>query len=484
MLGRRHRHSRALSSPSVVTLSTLNNNAQGALAKAIDFALLDAMGVYAFFIVAASAQLRSQSTGTLRTINSCIEARNSVNRSSTVRLASSMHGRLAMFIVCCCALLFSAIASAQDSSGLRVVMPAEAGLDSDKLASIDQLIKVGIEAKKMPGAVVCIGHEGKIGYLKAFGHRRLLPDPQSMEIDSLFDLASLTKPIATATSIMILVEQGEIRLRDLVASYLPEFAPHNKDKITVEHLLTHTSGLLPDNNLTDYQEGAGPAWKKICELELQQAPGEKFVYSDVGFIVLGELIHRLSGQDLNAFSRENLFNKLNMSDTGFLPDERLRDRAVSTQERDGHWMQGEVHDPRAYALGGVAGHAGLFSTARDLAIYAQLLLDQGHSQDRQILGSQTITLMTRSRSLPGGNLRGLGWDKQSAFSLNRSELMSDDAFGHGGFTGTAIWIDPQLDLFVIFLSNRVHPAGNGSVNDLVGRVGSVAVASIKSMPVK
>ena len=184
-----------------------------------------------------------------------------------------------------------------------------------------------------------------------------------MTTDTVFDMASLTKPIATATSVMILVERGKLRLDDPVAKYLPDFAQQGKDKITIEQLLTHQGGLLPDNAVKDYLDGPEKAWRRIDALKLQYTPGTKFVYTDVGFLVLGELVHRVSGQPVDEFARDNIFRPLGMSETGYLPAEELRQRAAPTEQRDRKWIQGEVHDPRAFHLGGVAGHAGLFSTA-------------------------------------------------------------------------------------------------------------------------
>jgi CubicO group peptidase (beta-lactamase class C family) len=196
-------------------------------------------------------------------------------------------------------------------------------------------------------------------------------------------------------------------------------------------------------------------------LKLQAPTGSKFIYSDVNFILLGEIIRKVSGESVHEFSREQVFQPLGMKETGYLPDEPLRARAAPTQERDGHWMQGEVHDPRAFKLGGVAGHAGLFSTAEDMAIYAQMMLSRGEHQGARIMSPETFALMTRGEKVSSG-IRGLGWDKRTGFSINRGEGLSDAAFGHGGFTGTVLWIDPELELFVIFLSNRVHPDGKGS----------------------
>lgn len=360
---------------------------------------------------------------------------------------------------------------------LPVVQPEEAGMLPERLAAIDRIVEEGLKRNNMPGAVVVVGHQGKIAYQKAFGFREVRPNRVPMTLDTVFDLASLTKPIATATSVMQLIESEKLKLNEPIATYFPEFAQNGKDGITVFHLLTHQSGLIPDNPLKDYQDGPAKAWERICGLEPLAKPGERFLYSDVNFIVLGKLIEKVTGQSVHEYSGEHIFRPLGMTETGYLPGEELRRRAAVTQEREGRWMRGEVHDPRAYLLEGVAGHAGLFSTASDLAVYAQMMIELGTYQGIKILNESTAREMTKAYPVPGG-FRGLGWDKKSSYSINRGDLFSETAFGHGGFTGTAIWIDPDQELFVIFLSNRVHPDGEGSVNPLAGRIGTIAAAAI------
>lgn len=355
---------------------------------------------------------------------------------------------------------------------------ASVGMDQQHLQRIDDVVAEALSQQKMPGCVVCIGRHGKIVFLKAYGQRQLKPEPLPMTVDTVFDMASITKPMATATSIMQLVERGKLRLGDKVASLIPEFAVNDKDSITIRDLLIHQSGLLPDNPLADYQDGPDEAMRRIYDLKLQAPTGSKFIYSDVNYILLGEIVRRVSGKSVHEFSRENLFQPLGMAETGYLPAESLRKRAAPTEERDGHWMQGEVHDPRAFKLGGVAGHAGLFSTSQDIAIYAQMMLNGGEYNGARVLSPQTIATMTQGERVSSG-IRGLGWDKRSGYSINRGELLSEKAFGHGGFTGTVLWIDPGLDLFYIFLSNRVHPDGKGLVNPLAGRIGAIAAAAIR-----
>jgi uncharacterized protein YbbC (DUF1343 family) len=324
-----------------------------------------------------------------------------------------------------------------------------------------------------------IGREGRIAFFKAYGHRQVEPDLVPMQTDTVFDMASITKPVATATSIMLLAERGKLQIGDRVAQHIPEFAENGKGEITVRQLLIHQSGLIADNALSDYADGPELALARVLALRPQNEPGTKFTYSDMNFVVLGELVKRLSGKSVHAFSRDQIFVPLGMTETGFLPADDLRARAAPTEQRDGHWMQGEVHDPRAFLLGGVAGHAGLFSTATDLAVYAQMMLERGAYAGVRILKPSTVDLMTRGVAVSSGQ-RGLGWDMRTRYSINKGATMSPAAYGHGGFTGTGLWIDPQLDLFVIFLSNRVHPNGKGLVNPLIGRIGTIAANAVVS----
>jgi CubicO group peptidase (beta-lactamase class C family) len=355
--------------------------------------------------------------------------------------------------------------------------PEHVGFRTDRLIAIQSVVDEGLEAHCMPGCVIAFGRQGKLAWLKAYGHRQLQPEPLPMTTDTVFDMASLTKPVATATCVMMLMEQGKLRLGDSVANYIPDFAHGAKKEITLTHLLTHHSGLIADNPLSDYEQSVDESWRRVLQLEPSVTPGTRFVYSDVGFVVLGHVIQQVSGQDIHQFSQQQLFLPLGMKETGYLPGARLRARAAPTQQRDGNWIQGEVHDPRAFLLGGVAGHAGLFSTAEDLAVYAQMMLRQGAYCGVRILSPPSVELMTRAHDV-SGSLRGLGWDKLSGYSSNRAENFSAQAFGHGGFTGTVLWIDPALDLFFIFLSNRVHPDGTGNVNSLAGRIATIVASAI------
>lgn len=393
------------------------------------------------------------------------------------RLSTLYVGMLAA-IFC---LVVTAPALAGDTFALPHAKPEEAGMDSTHLAHIDSVVTEGLKIGRMPGCVVLIGRHGKVVFEKAYGQRATAPAPEPMTVDTIFDMASITKPMATATSIMLLIERGDIRLRDKVSYYIPEFARNGKQDVTIYQLLTHQSGFIPDNPDSDYVNGPEMAFQRIYNLTPTATPGTKFIYSDVGFIVLGELVHQLTGKNVHEFSREQIFQRLKMQDTSYLPPQEWTNRIAPTEQRKGKWLRGQVHDPRAEYLGGVAGHAGLFSTAQDVAIYAQMMLNRGSYQGVRILSPRGVAVMTDAYK-SGTSVRGLGWDKQSTFSTNRGELFTDQAFGHSGFTGTSLWIDPGLDLFVIVLSNRVHPDGKGLINPVSGRIGTIAAAAILDAP--
>lgn len=349
----------------------------------------------------------------------------------------------------------------------------------DRFAPIRQVVEASIQRNDMPGAVIAVSQNGETIYREAFGKRAIKPQPEPMTVDTIFDLASVTKPVATATSVMLLIERGKLKLDGKVADYWPAFGANGKGALTLENLLTHTSGLIADNPLADYAQGRDAAFDKICQLKLQAQPGEKFIYSDVNFIVLGHLVELISGEPLDVFARKNIFEPLGMRHTGFKPNESLRAQCAPTEQREGHWMRGEVHDPRAYALGCVAGHAGLFGTADDLLLFARMLLEGGKSATgQQVLKPETIRLMTAPRPVPGGQ-RALGWDVNTSFSRNRGDLFpKGKSFGHTGFTGTSIWIDPESKSAVVFLSNRVHPDGKGNVNRVRNQVATIAARNV------
>jgi uncharacterized protein YbbC (DUF1343 family)/CubicO group peptidase (beta-lactamase class C family) len=350
--------------------------------------------------------------------------------------------------------------------------------DDARFARIDEAVTAAIGKGELPGAVVAVLHRDQVVFRKAYGNRAVEPAAEPMTVDTIFDLASLTKPIATATSVMKLVEEGKLKVEEKVTTYWPEFGAEGKDKLTLEHLLTHTSGLIADNPVKDYADGRAKSLERICALKPQAAPGERFIYSDVNFIVLGVLVERVSGVPLDVFAKQHIYQPLGMRETGFRPAAALRPRCAPTEQREGHLMRGEVHDPRSYALGGVAGHAGLFSTVDDLLLYARMMLHGGTLNGTTILRPDTVKFMTAPRPVPRG-LRALGWDVQSSYSANKGTAFPrGKGFGHTGFTGTSIWIDPDSQTAVIFLSNRVHPNSRGNVTPLRREVATIAAEAV------
>jgi len=353
-----------------------------------------------------------------------------------------------------------------------------AGVDAARFESIPPLIEQAIAEKKLPGAVVLVGRGDRVLWQTAIGRRAVEPASEPMTADTLFDLASLTKVVATTTSVMKLVEDGRIRLNDRVSDYVPGFERYNKTNITIRQLMTHTSGLRPDVDLADDWSGYDKAIELAIEEVPQSAPGERFVYSDINYFLLGDIVKRVGGLPLDQFAKKHVFDPLGMKETMFAPPKSLEPRIAPTEH-----LRGVVHDPTARRMGGVAGHAGLFSTAADLAIFCRMLLDGGRYNGVRILSPLTVAKMTTPASAPGDpNVRGLGWDVDSTYSSNRGELLPVGSFGHTGFTGTSIWIDPLTREFVVFLSNRVHPDGKGDVTPLRARVATVAASAILDAP--
>jgi uncharacterized protein YbbC (DUF1343 family)/CubicO group peptidase (beta-lactamase class C family) len=444
--------------------------------------------------------------------------------------------------LCVSAVIFVAAAHAQ---GLPVATPQSVGMNAAKLASIEQLVNADIADKKLPGAVVIVGHRGKIVYRKAFGNRALVPKVEPMTVDTIFDVASLTKPVATATSIMILVEQGKLRLSDTIGMYIPDIDDPQSKRVTIQHLLTHTSGYAPDFDLKEKWTGREGMLAALKKEKLRTPPGTKFVYSDIGFIVLGEIVSRVAvqlprkftGTPINAYEDLVLTHLSPVFDSSrfrplesdsaeatividvrrgrIAPTENIRGQRSylgSTFEGDdktgGEILRGQVHDPTSFRMGGVAGHAGLFSTADDLARYCQMILNGGvvpnaergmrnaesarnpqseirNPQSRRILSAQTIARMTAPYVVSeDGATRGLGWDMNTSFSQNRGELFPLGSFGHTGFTGTGLWIDRVSQTFVVFMSNRVHPDGKGDVGPLRAKVATVVASAIEDTPIE
>ncbi|NOS72476.1 MAG: DUF1343 domain-containing protein [Verrucomicrobia bacterium] len=398
-----------------------------------------------------------------------------------------------------------------------------------RLAEMDDAIKTAIAENKCPGGVLWFEHGGET-YSKAFGKRALVPAVEEMTEDTIFDAASLTKVVACTPAVMLLIERGKIGLDDRVAKYIPEFAAESKGEITIRHLLTHTSGLRPDISLKPDWSGYDAAISLACVEKLATKPGEKFTYSDTGPIVLGEIVRRVAGKPLDEFLSEQLYTPLRMTDTGFNPlfsvgrpanftgrnrhavpshaDSAERSlkgftyasvpvaphpkpdihfespvdklsRIAPTEVENGKPMRGVVHDPRARRMGGVAGHAGLFTTASDLARYARMLLNSGELDGVRVFKPETVKLMTSVQTPANVNVRrGLGWDIDSNYSGPRGKLFPLGSFGHTGWTGTSIWVDPFSKSFVIFLSNRNHPNESGNVIALRARLGTLAAEAI------
>ena len=420
-------------------------------------------------------------------------------------------GRRILLAACAVCLMFSA-AGAQR---LPSVAPQTDEMSAEKLNQIDALVEKDIADKKLPGAVVLIGHKGKIVFRRAYGNRALVPSVEKMTVDTIFDLASLTKVVATTTSVMMLVEQGKIRLNDAIGKFIPEIEDEAVKKITIQQMLTHVSGFAPDFDLREKWTGREGMLQALYKEKLRQPSETRFVYSDINFITLGEIVERVSGKTLDVFAEENIFAPLGETETTFLrrdlnqktPNTLSQNRNLinriaptenvcgqqsylgGTPEKDcGKMLQilrGEVHDPTAHRMNGVAGHAGLFSTADDLARFCQMLLNGGSLDGKRILAAATVARMTAPIVVSEtGATRGLGWDINTGFSSNRGELFPLGSFGHTGFTGTSIWIDRVSQTFVIFLSNRVHPDGKGDVTPIRARVATVAASAIEDMPIE
>ncbi len=366
---------------------------------------------------------------------------------------------------------------------LLVCAPAQA-LSAEiapvKMQGVDSVIQQAISDGNIPGAVLLVGHNGKVVYRKAYGNRALEPHHELMTLDTVFDLASLTKVIATTTSVMQLFELGKVRMNDPVAKYLPEFAQNGKEDITVRQLLTHYSGLEPDLDLKTQWDGKDTAYKMAFAETLAASPGSGFVYSDINFIMLGALVERVSGETLDAYTVKHIFTPLKMTHTRYDPPALWRARIAPTQyDEKEHMLRGVVHDPTARRMGGVAGHAGLFSTGDDLARYAQALLSGGGG----ILSAPAVEKMTQPEQPPVAPvLRGFGWDIDSPFSSNRGDLLPIGSYGHTGFTGTSLWIDPTTQTYIILLTNAVHPRGKGNAIGLRSKVATEVAAALSLTP--
>ena len=358
----------------------------------------------------------------------------------------------AMLLLCC------SITFAQD-------------LDPKKLERLGPVVDAAIQHGDCPGAVLVVVHKDKVVYRQAFGEREA---KVPMTVDTVFDLASLTKPIATATAIHQLAEAGTLRLTDRVAKHWPEFGANGKEAVTIEQCLLHTSGLIADNALADFKDGRKKAFGNIANLKLEAPAGTRFKYSDVGYLVLGELVERLGKMPLDEYCAKNIFMPLQLKDTGYKPGEALAKRSAPTGLRDGKTIRGEVHDPRAQAIGGVAGHAGLFGTADDVAAFCSALLNH----DKRLLSPLAIRKLTEPVRVPGG-WRSLGWDVDTAFTAQRGDLFpAGEGFGHTGFTGTSVWVDPPSRTAIVLLTNRTLLGEKSTVTDLRRKVGTIVASAI------
>jgi CubicO group peptidase (beta-lactamase class C family) len=311
------------------------------------------------------------------------------------------------------------------SAGSAEIAPAAA------VKGIDDAVAAALADNKLPGCVVTIGRRDRVIFQKAYGMRQVDPERKAMTVDTVFDLASLTKPIATATSIMVLVDRGRIALDEPVLHFLPELWMKEKRTITARQLLTHVSGFPAETIYEDYKHGRTDVLRRLANTALITPPGTRFTYSDIGFLILEDVVARVSKKDIAAFATDNVCRPLGMKDTGYRPGPELQSRIAPTEYRDGSLIAGDVHDPRAHFLGGVAGHAGLFSTANDLVRYAQMILNEGELSGVRVFSRETVRAMLAPHDVPGG-VRALGWDMQTNFSVNKGEALSRRAVGHGG----------------------------------------------------
>jgi len=364
-------------------------------------------------------------------------------------------------------------------SFLAVLLPTLALSERAEDLVVDPLIDEAVQSHLIPGAVLLIGRNGEIVYRKAYGNKAWLPEHEPMAVDTIFDAASLTKVIATTPSVMRLFEQGKLRIDDPVVKYLPEFQGGKSD-ITIRLLMTHFSGMPPDVDLVPKWSGYDTGIQKALTAKPIAPPGAKFIYSDINFLLMGEIVRRLSGQSLADFAHDQIYAPLGMNDTEFLPPASLIPRIAPTEyeEENGMPFRGVVHDPTSRYMGGVAGHAGVFTTADDLAKYAQMLVGMGTFNNTHLFNPETVRKFTEPGS-PADQpvLRGLGWDIDSPFSSNRGELFPIGSYGHTGFTGTSLWIDPTSHSFVIFLTNVVHLKRGNSLSSLRGRLATAIAHS-------
>ena len=369
--------------------------------------------------------------------------------------------------------------------------PEDVGISRSRLEEAARLVQEAIDDGAMPGAVVLVARRGQIVLEKAFGHLSYDDGAERMRVDTIFDLASLTKIFATTTLSMILYERGLLDLESPVSAYIPEFRGENKDRVLVKDLLAHTGGLLWWTDLYMKFEGQPPEKARrgyieaICEMPLDYSPRSKTSYSDLGILLLGEILERVSGKPLDVMAQEEVFDPLGMDDTMFRPHESLLGRIAPTEQDAwrGRVVHGEVHDENAFGLGGLAPHAGLFSTASSLAPFPQMYLNGGAYNGRRIVNAETIELFTTRAELAPDSSRALGWDTPSEPSSSGA-YFSAASYGHTGFTGTSMWIDPERELFALLLTNRVHPTReNRKLYDMRPKFHDAVMKAIDDMPI-
>ena len=388
-------------------------------------------------------------------------------------------------VLFCLFLLYPMASGNPQAQVLEEGRPEDLGFNPEKLDRIEPVILQAMDDKEIPGAVVLVARKGKVVYRKVFGTRSLSPRREALTTDTIFDMASVTKVMATATSIMILVEEGKISLKDPLSKYIPEFGNRGKKNITILQMLTHYSGLRPDLDLDFEWEGYETAIELACRERLEALPGEEFIYSDINFFMLGELVRVVTGETLDQFAKKRIFEPLGLKDTGYLPDSELVPRIAPTEKRDGKMLRGEVHDPTTFRMGGVAGHAGLFSTASDTLVWAQMILQGGVYGDTRILSPMSVLKMSTPQTPYGkGDWRGLGFDIETRFSTNRGDLFPVGSFGHTGFTGTSVWIDPFSETVLILFTSRLYATREGTAVFLRRKVASIVAAAIEDMPLE
>jgi len=364
-----------------------------------------------------------------------------------------------------------------------LVLPALAVAEPPDFSGVDEAANDAVASGEIPGVVVLVGRGDEILLHRAYGSRRLLPKPAPMTPDTIFDVASLTKPLGTTLAVMALVERGAIALDAPLGRYLKEFRGRAFNQVTIQRILTHSAGFTayPPNGAV--AAGFPAAAAAIAKLPFDYPPGNGFQYSDTGFILLGEVVRRVSGEPLDRYLERTLFHPLGLRDTTFRPRDDVKARIAPTQFANGRMLLGEVHDPRARLLGGVAGHAGMFSTAADLARISRLLLNEGALDGRRVLRPATVRMMWE-RAAVGNGTRALGWDVMSPFSWTMAPFFPPGSVGHTGFTGTAVWIDPPSGVYMILLTNRVHPDGGGAarIRELRVRVAAAVGAALFAPP--